>query len=44
MARPTDGFKEFVLDQLTDLRGMTCRAMFGGYGLYREGVFFRHCP
>ncbi|MET0513931.1 MAG: TfoX/Sxy family protein [Nitrospiraceae bacterium] len=40
MARPTDGFKEFVLDQLTDLRGMTCRAMFGGYGLYREGVFF----
>lgn len=39
MAR-TDGFKEFVLDQLADLRGLTCRAMFGGYGLrYRETFF-----
>ena len=35
-----DGFKDFVLDQLADLRGVTCRAMFGGYGLYREGTFF----
>lgn len=36
----TDGFKEFVLDQLADLRGITCRAMFGGYGLrYRESFF-----
>lgn len=35
-----DGFKDFVLDQLADLRGLTCRAMFGGYGLYREGQFF----
>jgi DNA transformation protein and related proteins len=35
-----DGFKDFVLDQLADLRGLTCRAMFGGYGLYREGKFF----
>ncbi|MBH0179993.1 MAG: TfoX/Sxy family protein [Nitrospira sp.] len=35
-----DGFKDFVLDQLADLHGLTCRAMFGGYGLYRGGKFF----
>ncbi len=35
-----DGFKDFVLDQLANLRGVTCRAMFGGYGLYREETFF----
>ncbi len=39
MAR-TDGFKEFVLDQLADLRGLTCRAMFGGYGLRYREIFF----
>ena len=33
MAVKTDSFKDFVLDQLSDLRGVTCRAMFGGYGL-----------
>ena len=35
-----DSFKEFVLDQLGDLGRVTCRAMFGGYGLYRGEVFF----
>ncbi|MBH0177751.1 MAG: TfoX/Sxy family protein [Nitrospira sp.] len=35
-----DGFKDFVLDQLADLRGVICRAMFGGYGLYRGEKFF----
>lgn len=40
MATKQDGFKDFVLDQLADLRGVTCRAMFGGYGLYRNGTFF----
>jgi DNA transformation protein len=35
-----DGFKDFVLDQLSDLHGVTCRAMFGGYGLYCGRVFF----
>ncbi len=40
MATRHDGFKDFVLDQLADLRGLTCRAMFGGYGLrYREAFF-----
>lgn len=36
----SDSFKDFVLDQLGELRGVTCRAMFGGYGLYRGGTFF----
>ena len=36
----SDSFKNFVMDQLSDLRGVTCRSMFGGYGLYRGGVFF----
>lgn len=40
MPRRHDGFKDFVLDQLRDLRGVTCRAMFGGYGLYQGGAFF----
>lgn len=35
-----DGFKDFVLGQLIDLRGLICRAMFGGYGLYRRATFF----
>ena len=40
MAAKTDGFKDFVLDQLADLRELTCRAMFGGYGLYQGAQFF----
>jgi DNA transformation protein len=40
MPQKVDGFKDFVLDQLADLRGLTCRAMFGGYGLYRRATFF----
>ncbi len=35
-----DLFVKFVLDQLQDLPGLECRAMFGGYGLYAEEVFF----
>lgn len=35
-----DFFKEFVLDQLSGLGAVTCRAMFGGYGLYHGAVFF----
>ena len=35
-----DGFKDFVLDQLVDLTGVTARAMFGGYGLYHRTTFF----
>ena len=40
MAVQSDSFKEFVLDQLGGLPGVVCRAMFGGYGLYRGEVFF----
>lgn len=40
MTTRRDGFRDFVLDQLAELRGLTCRAMFGGYGLrYREAFF-----
>lgn len=35
-----DWFRDFVLDQLRHLRGVTCRAMFGGYGLYHDTTFF----
>jgi len=35
-----DAYKTFVLDQLGQLGGVTCRAMFGGYGLYQRTVFF----
>ena len=40
MATKHDGFKDYVLDQLVDLRSVTYRAMFGGYGLYRHDIFF----
>lgn len=40
MPPKSDGFKDFVLDQLADLRGVTARAMFGGYGLYHGATFF----
>ena len=40
MMTEANTFKEFVLDQLDPLRGLRCRAMFGGYGLYGGGVFF----
>ena len=34
------GFVEFIQDQLCDLRGLACRRMFGGYGLYHGETFF----
>ncbi|MCK6438751.1 MAG: TfoX/Sxy family protein [Planctomycetes bacterium] len=33
-------FKDFVLDQLADIDGISCRAMFGGHGLYHKDFFF----
>lgn len=36
----TDAFKAFVLEQLETLGDVLPRAMFGGVGLYRRGVFF----
>ena len=40
MSPKSDSFKDFIVDQLADLRGLTCRAMFGGYGLYQKATFF----
>ena len=40
VAPKLDGSKDFVLDQLNVLHGLTCRAMFGRYGLYYDSVFF----
>jgi DNA transformation protein len=35
-----ESFKDFVLDQLGDLDGLRCRAMFGGFGFYAGEAFF----
>jgi DNA transformation protein len=35
-----DSFRDFVLDQLHSLEGVSCRSMFGGYGLYLGADFF----
>ena len=35
-----DTFKDFVLDQLHTLNNVTIRSMFGGKGLYQDGIFF----
>jgi TfoX/Sxy family transcriptional regulator of competence genes len=40
MAGKIDGFNDFVLDQLAALSGVRSKAMFGGYGLYRDRTFF----
>lgn len=33
-------YVDFVLDALADWHRVTSRRMFGGYGLYRQGVMF----
>lgn len=33
-------FKGYVLDQLHRLNGLECKPMFGGFGLYFNGIFF----
>ncbi len=36
-----NGFVDYVLhDAMQGIRGLTARAMFGGYGLYKDGVVF----
>ncbi|HEY6095715.1 MAG TPA: TfoX/Sxy family protein [Gallionellaceae bacterium] len=35
-----DSFRDFVLEQLAGLPDLRCKRMFGGYGLYTEGIFF----
>ena len=36
----TEGFRSFVLDQLAEVGDVSARSMFGGVGLYANGVFF----
>ena len=40
MAMKSDSFRAFVMEQLEQAGDVSCRAMFGGYGLYRAGAFF----
>ena len=40
LQKKDDSFKEFVIDQLNGRGNVVSRAMFGGYGLYREQAFF----
>lgn len=35
-----DTFRDYVLEQLTDLDGISWRPMFSGTGLYLDGTFF----
>lgn len=35
-----DSFKDFVLDQLSQVPQLMCKAMFGGHGLYQRDTFF----
>lgn len=36
----SDDFLVFVLDQLSEWGGVTARRMFGGVGLFRDGLMF----
>jgi DNA transformation protein and related proteins len=36
----SDSFREWLLEQLNRVRPVTDRRMFGGLGLYADGVFF----
>jgi DNA transformation protein len=35
-----DSFRDFVMEQLAGIKPVDCRAMFGGYGLYKNGIMF----
>ena len=35
-----ESFKEFILDQLSELPELRAKAMFGAHGLYQGGRFF----
>lgn len=35
-----DSFRDYVLEQLGRVRAVSWRKMFGGVGIYAEGVFF----
>ena len=35
-----DDFRDFILEQLSPLEGLSCRRMFGAHGLYLNDTFF----
>lgn len=37
---PKTEFRDYVLEQFSALGGVSARGMFGGFGLYRDGVMF----
>jgi DNA transformation protein len=37
---PTEGFKDFIRDQLAGFGPVSIRNMFGGAGIYADGVMF----
>jgi DNA transformation protein len=39
MAR-NDEFLNYVLEQMAFIHGLNARAMFGGYGIYQDGIIF----
>lgn len=34
------GYIDYIIDSITSLGGIKTRKMFGGYGMYKNGVFF----
>lgn len=40
MARSGDDFLNLVLESLAPLGGVAARRMFGGFGIYKDGVMF----
>ena len=38
--RSSESFRDFVLDQLSAVKDVRARAMFGGIGLYAGDIFF----
>lgn len=37
---PEASFKDYVLDQLRHVTGVSARAMFGGFGIYKNATMF----
>ena len=36
----SNSFKQYILDQLSDFGEVTPKSMFGGYGLFHQGIMF----
>ena len=40
MNKKDESFKDFIVDQLSEMDGVEARRMFGGHGLYQDETFF----